>query len=210
MLRGIGLRIKRAFDVGASAFALLAASPLLLAVAIVLTLRQGPPVLFKQPRIGLNGREFDLYKFRTMTNKRDALGELLSDDQRITAIGSLLRRTTLDELPEAFNVLRGEMSIVGPRPLRIEYRDLYSAEQWRRHDMRPGMAGPVLAKGRNTLSWDDKFALDVQYVDQWSPWLDAKIIAQTTINIFKRKGISADDHATMPWFGGSDAKRDAD
>ena len=210
MLNRIGLKMKRAFDVGASAFALLALSPLLLALAIVLTLRQGPPVLFKQPRIGHQGREFQLYKFRTMTNKRDGSGELLPDEERITAIGKLLRKSTLDELPEAFNVLKGDMSIVGPRPLRIEYRDLYSAEQWRRHEMPPGMAGLALAKGRNALSWEDKFALDVWYVDHWSLWLDAKVIVATARGVLAGAGVSAEGHATMPWFTGSAPKRDGD
>lgn len=210
MRRSIAFGLKRAFDVALSAVALVVLSPLIALIGLAILAIMGRPVFFHQPRLGLHGKPFVLYKFRSMEDRRGDDGELLPDEQRLTRVGRLLRSVTLDEVPEALNVLRGDMSIVGPRPLRVEYRDFYNEEQWRRHDMRPGMAGPVLAKGRNTLSWDDKFGLDVRYVDEWSLWLDAKIIVQTTLNIFKRKGISADDHATMPWFQGSDAKRAPD
>ena len=180
MRRNIALGLKRAFDVALSATALVLLSPLIALVALAVLASMGRPVFFRQPRLGLHGETFAIYKFRSMTDRRGDGGELLPDEDRLTRLGRLLRNATLDEIPEAINVLRGDMSIVGPRPLRVEYRDLYNEEQWRRHEMRPGMAGPVLAKGRNTRSWDDKCGVDVRYVDEWSLWLDAKIIAQTT------------------------------
>ena len=137
-----------------------------------------------------------------MTDDRDEQGNLLPDEQRLTAAGKFLRSTTLDELPELINVLRGEMSLVGPRPLLVEYRDRYTSEQWRRHEMPPGMAGPVLARGRNILSWEEKFAADVWYVDHWSLWLDLRILVRTALRVLRREGVSADGHATMPKFKG--------
>jgi lipopolysaccharide/colanic/teichoic acid biosynthesis glycosyltransferase len=143
-----------------------------------------------------------IYKFRTMNNNKDAHGYLLPDEQRLTRFGRFLRILTLDELPELFNVLKGDMSLVGPRALLVEYRDLYTPEQWRRHEMPPGMAGPVLASGRNLLDWEEKFRLDVWYVDHWSLWLDFKILARTVWKVLKREGVSAEGHATMPKFEG--------
>jgi lipopolysaccharide/colanic/teichoic acid biosynthesis glycosyltransferase len=137
-----------------------------------------------------------------MTEERDENGNLLPDEQRLTPVGRFLRSLTLDELPELFNVLKGEMSLVGPRPLLVEYRDLYTPEQWRRHEMPPGMAGPVLASGRNLLDWEEKFRLDVWYVDHWSLWLDFQILARTAWKVLKREGVSAEGHATMPKFEG--------
>jgi lipopolysaccharide/colanic/teichoic acid biosynthesis glycosyltransferase len=163
----------------------------------------GRPIFFRQPRIGWKGCTFLLYKFRTMTEGRDAEGNLLSDDQRLTPMGRFLRKTTIDEIPELINVLKGDMSLVGPRPLLVAYCDLYTPEQWRRHEMPPGMAGPVLAGGRNALTWEEKFALDVWYVDNWSLLLDLKILLKTAWKVLKREGVSADGHATMPRFEGT-------
>jgi lipopolysaccharide/colanic/teichoic acid biosynthesis glycosyltransferase len=167
----------------------------------------GKPVIFTQPRIGLGGKEFKIYKFRTMTDKKDAQGNLLPDGQRLTGVGKFLRNTTMDELPELINVLLGDMSAVGPRPLLVDYRDLYTEEQFRRHEMPPGMAGPVLASGRNTLSWDEKFERDLWYVDNWSLGLDLKILFKTALMVIKREGTSAEGYATMPRFEGSNQEK---
>ena len=201
--RRVQLVIKRALDVAASLLLILLFSPLMLAIALAIWITMGRPILFRQPRIGYRGRVFTIYKFRTMTEERDENGNLLPDEQRLTPVGRFLRSLTLDELPELFNVLKGEMSLVGPRPLLVEYRDLYTPEQWRRHEMPPGMAGPVLASGRNLLDWEEKFRLDVWYVDHWSLWLDFKILLRTAWKVLKREGISAEGYATMPKFQGS-------
>jgi len=205
MNRHIQLTFKRAFDITVSALLLLLFSPLFLLISFLIRLTMGRPILFRQPRLGYQGRPFVLYKFRTMTDERDEHGNLFPDEQRLTQLGRFLRSLTLDELPELINVLRGEMSLVGPRPLLVDYRDLYTPEQWRRHDMPPGMAGPVLASGRNILSWEEKFALDVWYVDNWSLWLDFKILARTTLKVLKREGVSAEGYVTMPRFSGTKA-----
>jgi len=194
---------KRAFDLALAVPALILLSPVLAAVALAVRVRMGRPVLFRQPRIGRGGRIFTMLKFRTMTDARDARGNLLPDDVRLTRLGAFLRRTTLDEIPELLNVLRGDMSLVGPRPLLVEYRDLYTAEQWRRHEVLPGMAGPVLASGRNALDWEEKFRRDVWYVDNCSLWLDCRIILATAWKVLRREGISAEGHVTMPKFTGS-------
>ena len=201
--RRIQLAVKRAFDVVVATAALIVTSPLIALVALVVFLTMGPPVLFRQRRLGLHGQEFTLLKFRTMKGRPPGPDKPLDDEQRITRAGRILRQLSLDELPELVNVLRGDLSIVGPRPLLPEYRDLYSAEQLRRHELPPGIAGPVLAKGRNALSWEEKFAWDVWYVDNWSLWLDAKLLVQSVVNVLTRRGVSADDHATMPRFEGS-------
>jgi sugar transferase EpsL len=203
MSRCIQLAIKRAFDITVSLTGLILLSPLMALIALAIHLSMGTPVLFRQPRLGYQGRPFVLYKFRTMNDNRDEQGNLLPDEQRLTRLGRFLRSTTLDELPELINVLRGEMSLVGPRPLLVEYRDLYTPEQWRRHEMPPGMAGPVLADGRNALDWEEKFQRDVWYVDHWSLWLDFKILARTAWKVLKREGVSAEGYATMPRFRGS-------
>ena len=197
------LVFKRAFDLMVSLILLCLFAPLMGIIALLIRATMGPPVLFRQPRIGYRGRVFTIYKFRTMADARDEEGNLLPDEQRLTRLGRFLRSTTLDELPELINVLKGEMSLVGPRPLLVEYRDLYTPEQWRRHEMPPGMAGPVLAGGRNILSWEEKFALDVWYVDNWSLWLDLRILARTALKVLKREGVSAEGHVTMPKFRGS-------
>jgi len=203
MSRRVQLALKRAFDLVASFIALVALSPLMSLIALAIWVTMGRPILFRQPRIGYRGRVFTIYKFRTMTDERDEQGNLLPDEQRLTGLGRFLRSLTLDELPELFNVLKGEMSLVGPRPLLVDYRDLYTPEQWRRHEMPPGMAGPVLASGRNLLDWEEKFRLDVWYVDHWSLWLDFQILARTAWKVLKREGVSAEGYATMPRFQGS-------
>jgi sugar transferase EpsL len=194
--------LKRAFDVVVAGTCLILLSPLWIAIAIAIRLRLGTPVLFRQERLGLQGKSFTLFKFRTMIDARGPDGELLSDEERLTPLGTLLRRSTLDELPEILNVLRSEMSVVGPRPLLPQYRSRYTLEQWRRHEVKPGMAGPVAAYGRNSLPWDEKFRLDVEYVDKQSFWLDLKILFRSALAVVKREGISADGHATMPTFMG--------
>ncbi|MBM3190093.1 MAG: sugar transferase [Chloroflexi bacterium] len=198
--------LKRAFDLVVGGVALVALAPVMMLVAAVVWMTMGRPVLFRQPRLGYQGRPFVLYKFRTMTDVRDADGRLLPDAERLTGVGRFLRALTLDELPELLNVIRGEMSLVGPRPLLVEYRDRYTPEQWRRHEVKPGMAGPVLAGGRNALSWDEKFRRDIWYVDNWSLWLDIRILAATAWRVLKREGVSAAGHATMPPFEGGKAE----
>jgi len=203
-----GLILKRGFDLLISSIALTLLSPLMTLIALGIHRTMGSPVFFRQPRLGYREHPFVLCKFRTMTDDRDDQGNLLPDEQRLTRLGKFLRSTTLDELPELINVLRGDMSLVGPRPLLVEYQDLYTPEQWRRHEMPPGMAGPVLARGRNVLSWEEKFNLDVWYVDNWSLWLDFKILALTAFKVLKREGVSADGHATMSRFEGTQANAD--
>jgi lipopolysaccharide/colanic/teichoic acid biosynthesis glycosyltransferase len=194
--------VKRAVDVVVAATALLVLSPLMALIAAAILLTMGPPVLFRHRRLGLGGREFTLLKFRTMRGRPPGPDAALDDEQRITRLGRLLRALTLDELPELVNVLRGDVSLVGPRPLLPEYRDLYTPEQWRRHEMPPGMAGPALAAGRNALSWEEKFAADVDYVEHWSLWLDTKVLALSIWRVLRREGVSAEGHATMPRFEG--------
>ena len=194
--------VKRAVDVVVAAIALLVLSPLMALIAAAILLTMGPPVLFRHRRLGLGGREFTLLKFRTMRGRPPAADAPLDDERRLTRLGRVLRALTLDELPELVNVLQGDLSLVGPRPLLPEYRELYTPEQWRRHEMPPGMAGPALAAGRNALSWEDKFAADVDYVDRWSLWLDAKVLALSVWRVLRREGVSAEGHATMPRFEG--------
>ena len=198
------LAVKRAVDVAVATVALVVTSPLLLAIAVLILVTMGRPILFRHLRLGHRGRPFVLLKFRTMAGVPAAADQPLSDAQRLTPLGRRLRQLTLDELPELFNVLRGDLSLVGPRPLLPEYRELYSAEQWRRHEMPPGMAGPVLAKGRNALSWEEKFAWDVWYVENWSLWLDVRILALSAWRVLRREGVNAAGHATMPRFEGPD------
>ncbi|MCS7301292.1 MAG: sugar transferase [Fimbriimonadales bacterium] len=190
-------------DVLLSCVALAALSPLLLALALLVWRKLGRPILFRQLRPGLHGKPFVMYKFRTMTNARDAQGNLLPDSERLTPFGKWLRATSLDELPELFNVLKGDMSLVGPRPLLMEYLDRYTPEQARRHEVKPGITGWAQIHGRNALNWEEKFRLDVWYVDNWSLWLDLKILWRTLWIVLKREGISAEGHATMPEFRGA-------
>jgi sugar transferase EpsL len=200
--RRMQLALKRAIDAAIAGVALVALSPLMLAISLLILVTMGRPVLFRHRRLGQDGREFTLLKFRTMRGVPPAADRPLDDEQRLTGLGRVLRSLTLDELPELVNVLRGELSIVGPRPLLPEYRALYSAEQWRRHEMPPGMAGPALALGRNALTWDDKLAADVAYVEHWSLWLDLKVLTLSVWRVLRREGVSAEGHATMPRFQG--------
>lgn len=188
---------KRFFDIALTLPALLLLSPLLLAIGLGIRLFIGRPILFTQTRPGLNGNPFTLYKFRTMTDARDAEGNLLPDADRLTPLGRFLRSTSLDELPELINILKGDMSIVGPRPLLMQYLERYTPAQARRHAVKPGLTGWAQINGRNAISWEEKFALDVWYVDHWSLWLDIKIIFLTVLKVIKREGISADGEATM-------------
>jgi sugar transferase EpsL len=195
--------VKRAFDAAGAALLLVLLSPLLAVIAIIVRIALGSPVLFRQRRPGLHGRPFLLLKFRTMSERRGPDGELLSDAERLTRVGRLLRRTSLDELPELLNVLAGDMSLVGPRPLLMEYLPLYTPEQMRRHEVRPGLTGWTQVNGRNALSWEDKFALDVWYVDHRSVRLDLEILARTVREVLTGRGVSASGHATMEEFRGS-------
>lgn len=199
---GIPVR-KRLFDLLAATLGLLVISPVLLIVALLVRIWHGNPVLFGQKRPGLRGRPFLIYKFRTMTNARAEEGSLLPDEQRLTPLGRFLRASSLDELPGLFNVLRGEMSLVGPRPLLMQYLERYSPEQARRHEVLPGITGWAQVNGRNALTWEDKFKLDVWYVDHWSFRLDIKILLLTVWKVFKREGISQPGHATAEEFMGS-------
>ena len=194
---------KRLFDLTLVLLSLPLTVPLAGLVAALVRVLLGGPVLFAQDRPGLDGRIFRLVKFRTMTEARDWAGKLLPDEERLTRFGRFLRSTSLDELPELWNVLKGEMSLEGPRPLLVEYLPLYSDEQKRRHDVRPGLTGWAQVNGRNALSWDEKFALDVWYVDHRTLLLDMKILALTAWTVIRREGISAGGEATMPPFEGS-------
>ncbi len=194
--------MKRLFDILLTIIALLLLSPLLLLIAVLVRMKLGPPILFRQKRPGLHGKIFPMYKFRSMTDARDSSGQLLPEADRLTSFGHFLRSTSLDELPELFNVLKGDMSLIGPRPLRVDYLELYSKEQARRHELRPGITGWAQVNGRNTISWNEKFKLDVWYVDNWSLRLDIKILWLTAKKVLKREGISAKNHITMPRFTG--------
>ena len=194
---------KRLVDIFGASLGLLLLWPLLLVIAALVRMKLGSPILYKQERPGLNGRPFLVRKFRTMTDARDAEGKLLPDGARLTPFGRFLRKWSLDELPELVNVLTGDMSLVGPRPLLMEYLGRYTPDQARRHEVKPGITGWSQVNGRNAISWEDKFKLDVWYVDHRSIGLDMKIIFLTILNVVARKDISADGHATMPVFQGS-------
>nr|WP_042927949.1 sugar transferase [[Pseudomonas] sp. BICA1-14] len=198
--------IKRLFDIVASALGLLMLSPVIAVVGWHIRRKLGSPVLFRQIRPGLNGLPFAMIKFRTMRDAVDGAGNPLPDSERMTPFGSFLRASSLDELPELWNVLKGDMSLVGPRPLLMEYLPLYSAEQYRRHEVRPGVTGWAQINGRNALSWEEKFKLDVWYVDNQSFWLDLKILFLTIRKVIIRDGISATGEATMSKFKGSNMK----
>lgn len=194
--------VKRTFDICLSGTALLLFMPILLAVALAIRLKLGSPIFFRQQRPGLNAKPFYVIKFRTMLDAYDDDGAFLSDEERLTTFGKFLRSTSLDELPELWNVLKGEMSLVGPRPLLMQYLPLYSPAQARRHDVRPGITGWAQVNGRNALDWDEKFKLDIYYLDNQSLWLDFKILAMTVQSVFARSGISNEGHVTMPPFTG--------
>lgn len=192
--------IKRVFDIAGTTIGLLLLSPVLIIVSLMIWQQMGFPVFFRQTRPGFHGKPFEMIKFRTMRDAVDANGNPLPDAERLTGLGRFLRSSSLDELPELWNVLKGDMSLVGPRPLLMEYLPLYSPEQARRHEVRPGLTGWAQVNGRNAISWDEKFALDVWYVDNHSLWLDLKIIWLTIRKVAKREGISAAGEATMPKF----------
>ncbi|MCC7119217.1 MAG: sugar transferase [Anaerolineales bacterium] len=193
---------KRLFDLFFSFIAILLLWPILCIVALLIRIFIGAPILFKQQRPGHQARPFFIYKFRTMTNRRDSSGSLLPDAERLTPLGHFLRAFSLDELPELFNILRGEMSFVGPRPLLMQYLPLYSPEQARRHAMPPGLTGWAQINGRNAISWPEKFNYDLWYIDHWSFWLDLKIILLTAWKVLKREGISQTGTATTEYFKG--------
>lgn len=197
--------IKRPQDIVCSALALIVLSPVIAVTAVLVRVRLGSPVIFSQDRPGMNGKIFKLYKFRTMTDARDEKGELLPDEVRLTGFGKRLRSTSLDELPELFNILKGDMSVVGPRPLLVRYLDRYNAHQARRHEVRPGFTGLAQVHGRNAISWEEKFDWDVRYVDDITFLGDWAIILQTVKTVCKRDGISSDTSATMEEFMGSES-----
>ena len=193
---------KRTLDLILVISGLLILLPFLICIAVAIRFKLGVPVFFRQDRTGINGKPFKLYKFRTMTHSRDNEGNLLPDEKRLTSFGRFLRATSLDELPEFFNVLKGDMSIVGPRPLLPEYIPLYTKEQNRRHEVKPGITGWAQVNGRNAISWEEKFKLDVWYVDHQSFWLDMKILFLTMVKVFKREGIDQSEQITMKKFNG--------
>lgn len=195
--------MKRLFDFLVALCALFTLLPIIIVVAVLIRFKLGSPILFTQDRPGLNGKVFKMMKFRSMLDGKDKQGNLLPDDERMTKFGAFLRSTSLDELPGLFNVLKGDMSLVGPRPLLVQYLPLYSAEQARRHNVRPGITGWAQVNGRNAISWDQKFKLDVWYVDNQSFLLDFKILLLTVKKVFVREGISADGHVTIEPFKGS-------
>jgi sugar transferase EpsL len=195
---------KRLFDIIFSVLAIIILFPILLLTAIFVRLFIGTPIFFTQQRPGYKGRPFLIYKFRTMTERLGPSGSLLPDSERLTPFGHFLRTLSLDELPELFNILCGDMSFVGPRPLLMQYLPLYSAEQARRHDVIPGLTGWAQVNGRNAITWPDKFKYDIWYVDHWSFWLDLKIIFMTAVKVFKREGISQGGQATTEYFKGEE------
>lgn len=198
--------VKRSIDLIVSILGLALLSPLMVVIALAILFTTGRPVFFRQRRPGYRGRPFWLVKFRTMTDARDSGGQLLSDNLRLTCLGRILRRTSFDELPELWNVAKGEMSLVGPRPLLMEYMGRYTAEQARRHEVKPGITGWAQINGRNALTWEQKFACDLWYVDHRTVWLDLNILLSTLWQVSHRDGISFAGHATMPRFMGSREK----
>ena len=198
--------IKRILDFTLSLIALIILSPILLITAILVKIKLGSPIIFKQQRPGKNEKIFTLYKFRTMTDKKDEEGNLLPDEQRLTKFGKILRSTSIDELPELINILKGDMAIVGPRPLLVEYLSLYNDEQKHRHDVRPGLTGLAQVSGRNSISWEEKFEEDLKYINKVNLVSDVKIILKTIVKVFKREGISQQENETMEKFKGSENK----
>lgn len=198
--------IKRLFDLIVALSAVIILFPIILVLCLLIAVKMGTPVLFSQVRPGHNGKPFRMVKFRSMTDEKDADGNLLPDDQRLPKFGETLRSTSLDELPELWNVVKGEMSLVGPRPLLMEYLEHYSPEQARRHEVKPGVTGWAQVNGRNAISWEQKFEYDTWYVDNRSLWLDIKILWMTVMKVIKRDDISADGHATIEKFSGSTPK----
>lgn len=199
--------MKRIFDFVISLITLILLAPIIIITALLIKWKIGSPVLFKQSRPGLNGKVFMVYKFRTMTDERDSKGELLPDEIRLTSFGKLIRKLSLDELPQLFNVVKGDMSFVGPRPLLVEYLELYNNTQARRHEVRPGITGWAQVNGRNAISWEERFELDVWYVDNQSFLLDIKILLMTVLKVFKSEGINQEGQATMSKFTGNHSER---
>lgn len=195
--------MKRLFDLVISLSLLFVFFPIILIAAILVRLKLGSPILFKQQRPGLYGKPFYVYKFRTMMDARDNSGQLLPDHMRLTSFGKFLRKYSVDELPQLLNVVKGDISLVGPRPLLMEYLPLYTKEQAKRHNVRPGITGWAQVNGRNAITWEEKFQLDVWYVENQSFWLDMKILVRTVIKVFKSEGISQDGHVTMEKFQGT-------
>lgn len=201
--------IKRILDIISSLLAIIILSPLLAVTAVLVKTKLGSPVLFKQERPGKDEKIFTLMKFRTMTDERDENGELLPDEVRLTKFGKFLRSTSIDELPELFNILKGDMSVIGPRPLLVEYIPRYNEHQHRRHKVRPGLSGWAQVNGRNSISWEEKFDLDVEYVDNYSFAMDVKILFMTVLNVLKKEGISSETSATMEVFMGTPGREEA-
>lgn len=201
------LKIKRIVDFLCSLLLIVVLSPIFMMMMMIVRINLGSPIFFRQKRPGCYGKPFYIYKFRTMTDDRDEDGYLLPDEVRLTKTGKIIRKLSLDELPQLFNVLKGEMSFVGPRPLLMNYLSLYTEEQARRHEVRPGITGWAQVNGRNAISWEDKFKLDVWYVDNQSFWLDIKILFLTVLKVFKSEGINQDGQATMEKFKGSSQKK---
>lgn len=195
--------VKRTIDIVCSGLGLIVLSPILLITAILIRIKLGSPIFFTQDRLGKDGKVFKMIKFRTMLDAVDKWGEPLPDEERMTSFGQLLRSTSIDELPELINVFKGDMSLVGPRPLLVEYKELYSPEQFRRHEVRPGITGWAQVNGRNTLGWSERFKLDVEYVDNYNLFMDIKILFMTVLKVVKRDGISQEGHVTMEKFNGN-------
>ena len=202
-MKSIGLAIKRLCDIIVALGGIIILSPVLLVCMILIKCKLGSPIFFKQRRIGKNNKEFEMIKFRTMKDSVDKDGNLLPDEERMTKLGMTLRSLSLDELPELINILKGEMSLIGPRPLLVKYLPLYDDKQIKRHDVTPGLTGWAQVNGRNSLSWCEKFELDVWYVENWSLYLDVKIFFLTFYKVFKSEGISQEGQATMEYFDGS-------
>lgn len=202
-MKSINLAIKRLCDVIVALGGIIILSPILLVCMILIKCKLGSPIFFKQRRIGKNNKEFEMIKFRTMKDLVDNDGNLLPDEERMTKLGMILRSLSIDELPEFINILKGEMSLIGPRPLLVEYLPLYDDKQIKRHDVTPGLTGWAQVNGRNSLSWCEKFELDVWYVENWSLYLDVRIFFLTFYKVFKREGISQEGQATMEYFNGS-------
>ena len=194
--------VKRLIDIVCSGLGLIIISPILLIVAILIRIKLGAPIFFTQDRVGKDGRIFKMIKFRTMLDATDKWGELLPDEDRLTPFGKMIRSTSIDELPELINVFKCDMSLVGPRPLLVEYKELYSTEQFRRHEVRPGITGWAQVNGRNSISWKERFELDVEYVENFNLFMDIKILFMTVFKVLKKDGISQDGHVTMEKFNG--------
>ncbi|WP_271397043.1 sugar transferase [Salinicoccus roseus] len=199
--------MKRLFDLTASSVGLAVASPILIGTAIIVKKKLGSPVLFKQTRPGLYGEPFELYKFRTMTDEKDENGALLPDEKRLTDTGKFIRKYSLDELPQLFNVVKGDISLVGPRPLLMEYLELYDERQMRRHEVKPGITGWAQVNGRNAISWEEKFELDVWYVENQSFVLDLQILYMTLVKVLKSEGINQEGESTVKYFTGNEARK---